>query len=123
MSGDTWQAMCHKVSIGTCMCDTWQAMCPHAWSMELLLKGVHNQFIEEWSNKEERKREKKEKKKRKRKRKREREKERKRKEVGGFFLSSLAFQQSELVRPRSKVLRFDEGLLWFISSLWAIILG
>ena len=37
-------------------------------------------------------------------------KERKRKEAGDFFLSSLAFQWSEHVGPRSKVWRFDEGL-------------
>ena len=70
---------------------------------------------------------------RKERKKREKEKkERKMKEAGGFFLSSLAFQRSELIGVRSNVRRFDEGLhfkrsefflLWFTSSLWAIVLG
>ena len=50
-----------------------------------------------------------EKKERKEKNKKEK-KERKRKKVGGFFLSSLAFRWLELVGPRSKVRRLDEGL-------------
>ena len=37
-------------------------------------------------------------------------KKRNKKEADGLFLSSLAFQRSELVRPRSKVQRFDERL-------------
>ena len=37
-------------------------------------------------------------------------KQRKRKEAIGFFLSSLAFQRSELVGPKNKVRRFDKGL-------------
>ena len=45
-----------------------------------------------------------------RKKKEKENKERYRKEVGGFFLSSLVFQQSGLVGLRSKVRRFDEGL-------------
>ena len=36
-------------------------------------------------------------------------KERERKEADSFFLRPLAFQRSELVGPRSKVRRFDEG--------------
>ena len=57
---------------------------------------------------------------------------RKRKEAGSLFLSSLAFRQSEIVGPRNKAQRFDKRLhfkryefflLWFISSLWAIVLG
>ena len=51
-----------------------------------------------------------EKKEKRKKRKEKEKKERKRKEAGGFFLSSLAFQRSELVGPRSKVQRYDEGL-------------
>ena len=43
-------------------------------------------------------------------RKEKEKKERKRKEDDGLFLSSLAFQQSKLVGPRSKVQSFDEGL-------------
>ena len=58
---------------------------------------------------EERRKEKEKREKRK-KRKGKEMKERKRKEVGGFFLSSLASLLSELVGPRSKVRRFDEGL-------------
>ena len=34
---------------------------------------------------------------------------RKRKDVGGFFLSSSAFQQSEFVEPKSKVCLCDKG--------------
>ena len=37
-------------------------------------------------------------------------KEKKMKEAGGVFLSSLAFRRSELVGPRSKVWRFDDGI-------------
>ena len=44
------------------------------------------------------------------KRKRKEKKKRKRKEVSGFFLSSLAFRQSELVGSKIKVRRFDKGL-------------
>ena len=94
---------------------------------------VHNQFVEERAGKEKRKGGMERKGKEKRKKRKEKEKkERKRKEAGGFFLSSLAFRRSELVGSRSKVRRFDEGLrfkrlgfflLWFISSLWAIILS
>ena len=60
------------------------------------------------------------------KRKEKEKKERKMKEADSFFLNSLAFRRLELVRPRSKVRRFDERLrfkrwglflLWFISSL------
>ena len=66
------------------------------------------------------------------KRKKNEKKERKRKEAGGFFLNSSSFRRSELVRPRNKFLRFDEGLrfkrygfflLWFISNIRAIVLG
>ena len=46
----------------------------------------------------------------KKKRKEKEKKETKRKEAGNFFLSSLAFRRLELVGPRSKVQRFDEGL-------------
>ena len=48
----------------------------------------------------------------KRKREKKEKKERQRKEADGFFLSSLAFRQSELVGRRSKVRRFDEGLFF-----------
>ena len=77
------------------------------------------------------KKERKEREKRK-KRKEKEKKERKRKEVDSFFLSTLAFQRSELVEPGSKVRRFDEGLrfkrwgfflLLFTSSLWVIVFG
>ena len=86
--------------------------------MELLSKGVHNQFVEEGSNKEEREREREERRERERRKEREKrkkrkekeKKERKRKEAVGLFLSSLAFRRLELVGPRSKVWRFDEGL-------------
>ena len=44
------------------------------------------------------------------KRKEKEKKKRKKKEASGFLLSSLAFRRSELVGPRSKVWRFDEGL-------------
>ena len=49
-------------------------------------------------------------KKKRKKRKEKEKKERKRKETCGFFLSSLVFRRSKLVRPRSKVWSFDEGL-------------
>ena len=58
-------------------------------------------------------REQKERRKEREKRKKRKEKEkkgRKRKEASGFVLSTLAFQRSELVEPRSKVRRFGEGL-------------
>ena len=63
--------------------------------------GVHNQLVEGKEEKGERGKEK---------RKEKEKKERKRKEADGFFLNSLAFRRSELVEPRSKVRRFDEGL-------------
>ena len=43
-------------------------------------------------------------------RKEKEKKERKMKEADGLFLSSLAFRQSKLVGPWSKVQSFDEGL-------------
>ena len=70
-------------------------------------RGVHNQFVEGETMKGKKKKGKGEKKERKE---RKEKKERKRKEASGFFLSSLAFRQSELVEPKSKVRRFDEGL-------------
>ena len=78
---------------------------------------IYNQFVEE-GGEQERKREMEERRERERRKEREKrkkrkekeKKERKRKEVDGFFLSSLAFQRSELIGPRSRVRRFDEGL-------------
>ena len=58
---------------------------------------------------QERKRER-ERRKEREKRKEKEKKERKRKEADCFFLSSLAFRQSELIGPRSRVRIFDEGL-------------
>ena len=54
----------------------------------------------------------KEEKKERKERKEKKKKKKKRKEVSGFFLSSLASQRSEFVELRSKVWRFDEGLLF-----------
>ena len=95
-----------------------------------------NRSIRRRRGEEERKREREERRERERRKdrkKREKEKkERKIKEASGFFLSSLAFQRSELIGVRSNIQRFDEGLrfkrsgffvLWFTSSLWAIVLG
>ena len=61
---------------------------------------------------ERRERERRKEREKRKKRKEKEKKERKRKEADGFFLSSLAFRRSELVRRRSKVLRFDEGLFF-----------
>ena len=72
--------------------------------------GVHNQFVER-AVKEKRNGGKERKGKEKTKKTKEKEKkEKKRKEVGGFFLNSLVFRWSELLGPRSKVRRYDEGL-------------
>ena len=66
---------------------------------------------EQQRGKEKRKGGKERKGKEKRKKRKEKEKkEKKRKETDGFFLSSLAFRRSELVGPKSKVRRFDQGL-------------
>ena len=60
--------------------------------------------------KERRERERRKYREKRKKRKEKEKKERKMKEASGFFLSSLVFRWLELVRPRSKVRRFDEGL-------------
>ena len=71
--------------------------------MEKSIKWEGNQFVEEESNKKERKEKKKEKKKKKKIERKRRKGERKR----GKRIS--AFRRLELVRPRSKVRIFDEG--------------
>ena len=73
-------------------------------------KGVHKQFIAEKNGRKGEKGESRKEREKRKKRKEKEKKGRKRKEAGGFFLSTLAFQRSELVEPRSKVWRFDEGL-------------
>ena len=59
---------------------------------------------------ERRERERRKEREKRKKRKKKKNKERKRNEAGGFFFSSLASRRSELVGPRSKFRRFDEGL-------------
>ena len=102
------------IHVSKCMSlqDTWQTMCQQMGCVRRRRGELERKSeIEEMSEKERTKERKKIKKRNKiNKRKEKEKKERKMKEAGGFFLNSLAFRRSELVRLRSKVRRFDEGL-------------
>ena len=86
--------------------DTWQAMCHNAWrSVFPCGRCLYKQVTVRRKRKEKKnKRERKERKRRKEKRERKRRKRERKKEK-----RKAVFRQSELVRPRSKVLIFDEG--------------
>ena len=89
--------------------DTWHVMCQNA-CINGDVRRRRGEQERKRERKERREKERRKEKEKRNKRKEKEKKERKRKEVGGFFLSSLAFRRSELVGLRSKVWRFDEGL-------------
>ena len=86
-------------------------MCQLEWKVKSCINVLCSSKKEGGARKEKRNGGKERKRKEKRKKRKEKEKKgRKRKKDSGFFLSSLAFQRSELIGRRSKVWRFDERL-------------